>query len=125
MDAEGRKRAAVQFLQLVVAGQIEKAYQKHVDLGGKHHNISVPAGFPALQTSMIENHAMFPSKQLVVQHVLGEKEFVAVHSRVVLTPDGEGLQTFHLFRFQDDKIVELWDCGQQVPADSPNEDGVF
>jgi hypothetical protein len=31
----------------------------------------------------------------------------------------------HLFRFQGDKVVEMWDLGQAVPADSPNQDGIF
>jgi len=31
----------------------------------------------------------------------------------------------HVFRFHSDKIVEMWDCGQPVPVDSPNKDGVF
>jgi len=30
-----------------------------------------------------------------------------------------------LFRFEDGKIVELWDFGQPVPAESPNTDGLF
>ena len=57
-----RKQAAVRFLELVVAGQIETAYQKYVDSGGRHHNPFFPAGFPALQKAMIENHVQFPSK---------------------------------------------------------------
>ncbi|HME53329.1 MAG TPA: nuclear transport factor 2 family protein [Candidatus Lokiarchaeia archaeon] len=125
MDIEGRKQASVQFLKLIVAGQIEKAYQKYVDLGGKHHNTSCSSGFPALQESMIDNHALFPNKRLVVEHVLGDKEYVAVHSHITLNPGGMELQTVHVFRFHADKIVELWDCGQEVPADSPNEDGAF
>lgn len=31
----------------------------------------------------------------------------------------------HLLRFRGGKIVEIWDCGQPVPADSPNSDGAF
>ena len=29
------------------------------------------------------------------------------------------------FRFQGDRIVELWDLGQPVPEKSPNENGMF
>jgi predicted SnoaL-like aldol condensation-catalyzing enzyme len=31
----------------------------------------------------------------------------------------------HIFRFRGDKIVELWDLGQEVPESSPNENGMF
>jgi len=31
----------------------------------------------------------------------------------------------HLFRFEGDHIVELWDIGQPVPAESVNTNGMF
>ncbi|KPQ44042.1 MAG: SnoaL-like domain protein [Candidatus Methanoperedens nitroreducens] len=124
-DTRARKQAAVQFLQLVVAGHIDEAYQKHVDLQGKHHNPFFPAGFPALRKAMNENHIQFPDKQLMVKNVLGDGDLVAVHSHIVLQPGETGMASVHLFRFRGDKIVEMWDCGQPVPADSPNKDWVF
>ncbi len=124
-DTRARKQAAVQFLQLVVAGHIDEAYQKHVDLQGKHHNPFFPAGFPGLRKAMNENHIQFPDKQLMVKNVLGDGDLVAVHSHIVLQPGETGMASVHLFRFRGDKIVEMWDCGQPVPADSPNKDGVF
>jgi predicted SnoaL-like aldol condensation-catalyzing enzyme len=63
-----------------VAGRIDEAYQKHVDLKGKHNNPYCPAGFPALKKAMIENQVQFPSKQLRVKNVLGNGDLVAVHS---------------------------------------------
>ena len=124
-NTQTRKRIAVQFLQLVVAGSIDEAYEKHVDLGGKHHNPSSPAGFPSLKKAMIENHGRFPNKQIIVKNVLGDGDRVAVHSQIVLRVGEPGLAAVHLFRFHGDRIVEMWDCVQPVPADSPNDDGVF
>lgn len=115
----------MQFLQLVVSGRIDEAYQMHIDMNGKHHNPFFPAGFPALKRGMIENHAQFPTKQLVVKNVLGDGDMVAVHSHIVLRPGEPGIAAVHLFRFQDNRIVEMWDCGQPVPADSPNSDEMF
>ncbi len=40
-------------------------------------------------------------------------------------PDDLGVATLHLFRFEDGMIVELWDFGQPVPAESSNADGIF
>jgi predicted SnoaL-like aldol condensation-catalyzing enzyme len=123
--AQGHKQAAVAFLQLVVEGRIAEAYRTYVDLQGKHHNPFFPAGFPALQKAMIENHVQFPGKRLTVRNVLGDGDRVAVHSRLVLRPGEPGMSVVHVFRFQGDRIVEMWDCGQPVPPDSPNEDGAF
>ncbi len=119
------KKTAVEFLQLVEEGRIDEAYEKHVDMQGKHHNPLFPAGFPALKRAMVENHAQFPHKQLTVQHVLGDGDLVMVHSHIVPSPGVKGVTAVHLFRFQGDRIAELWDLGQPVPADSPNQDGMF
>jgi len=124
-QTEARRQAAKQFLQLVVAGQIDEAYQRHVDPSGKHHNPLFAEGFPALKKAMIENHVQLPKKQLLVKNVLSDGDFVAVHSQIVLRPGESSVATVHLFRFSGDKIVEMWDVGQPVPADSPNQDGAF
>ena len=112
-------------MQLIAEGRIDEAYDKHVDLHGKHHNPFFPAGFPALKKAMVENHVQFPSKQLIVKNVLGDGDMVAVHSHIVPRPDETGIEAVHLFRFYSGRIIEMWDCGQPVPPDSPNKDGVF
>jgi len=124
-QTEARRQAAKQFLELVVAGEIDEAYQRHVDLSGKHHNPFFAEGFPALKKAMIENHVQFPNKQLLVKNVLNDGYLVAVHSQIVLRPGEPGVATVHLFRFDGDKIVEMWDVGQPVPRDCPNHDGAF
>jgi predicted SnoaL-like aldol condensation-catalyzing enzyme len=120
-----RKNAAVDFLQMVVRGEFDKAYGKHMAHGGVHHNPYFAAGFEALKQGMKDNHAQFPSKSIAVKSVIGEGDLVAVHSQVVLKPGTPGLAAVHIFRFKGDKVVELWDVAQEVPASSPNKDGMF
>ncbi len=122
---QSRKEMAIEFLRLVIAGRIGEAYEKYVDMAGKHHNPYFPAGFQALQKAMVENHLQFPAKQYAMKNVLGNGNLVAVHGRIALRPGDAGIAVVHLFRFQDDKIVEMWDIGQPVPTDSPNRGGMF
>jgi predicted SnoaL-like aldol condensation-catalyzing enzyme len=122
---DDHKHTALEFLELVVAGNIDEAYEKYVDMQGKHHNPFFAAGFPALKKAMIENHTQMPEKRITVQNALAEGDRVAVHSELILTPGGDRMAVVHIFRFGNNKIVEMWDCGQQVPADSPNTDGAF
>jgi len=122
---QARRQAAVEFLQLVVAGRIDEAYEKHVNMQGKHHNPFFAAGFPALRKAMFENHVQMPNKQIIIKHVLCDGDLVAVHSHLVPRPGEPGMVTLHLFRFEGTRVVELWDMGQPLPADSPNTDGVF
>jgi predicted SnoaL-like aldol condensation-catalyzing enzyme len=124
-DILTHKQEAVQFLELIVAGKIDEAYRKYVDIRGKHHNPFFPADFPALKKAMIENHAQFPNKQLKVKNVIGDSDLVDVHSHFVLRPGETCISAMHLFRFEGNRIVEMWDCGQPLPADSPNKDGAF
>lgn len=119
------KQSAVDFLRLVVAGQIDEAYQKYVDMQGVHHNPFFPAGFSQLMKAMIENHTQFPHKQIMVKHVLADEDLVAVHSNLVLKAGEPGMTVVHIFRFNAGRIVEMWDIGQTVPADSPNQSGAF
>jgi len=42
-----------------------------------------------------------------------------------LKPDMPEIAAVHIVRFDGDRIVEMWDVGQQVPAESPNENGMF
>jgi predicted SnoaL-like aldol condensation-catalyzing enzyme len=125
MHTRARKQAAVEFLQLIVAGRIDEAYEKHVDMQGKHHNPFFHTGFPALKEAMIENHVQFPGKQLTVKNVISDGDLVAVYSHIVLRAGETGVAAVHLFRFHGDKIVEMWDSSQPVPVESPNKDGAF
>ncbi len=109
------KNSAVEFLQMVIAGDIDAAYEKYVDMQGTHHNVHTPAGFEALRTGMKEAHLQFPQKQFTIEQVLGDENLVAVHSHLLLTKDGPDLAVVHLFRFDEGKIVELWDVAQANP----------
>jgi predicted SnoaL-like aldol condensation-catalyzing enzyme len=124
-SSQAHKQAAVDYLQLIIAGKIDEAYARYVDMQGKHHNPFFAAGFPALKQAMIENQVQLPHKQIAIKNVLGDGDMVTVHSHIMPSPGGTGMAAVHLFRFRGDKIVEMWDVGQPVPADSPNSDGAF
>jgi len=122
---DAHKQSSLDFLKLVVAGKIDEAYSNHVDMNGKHHNPFFAAGFPALQKGMKENHSQFPDKKMNVKNVLADGDVVAVHSEIVMSPGGDRMTIVHIHRYHENKIVELWDCGQVIPPDSPNKDGAF
>jgi predicted SnoaL-like aldol condensation-catalyzing enzyme len=107
------KEMAVNFLQLVIAGNIDDAYEKYVDMQGEHHNPYFPADFPALKEAMKENHQQFPNKLFDIQHVIAEGNMAASHS--ILRMGEKQLAVVHLFRFENGKIVEMWDVAQEIP----------
>lgn len=119
------KTSALQFLDLMSSGQIDEAYDRFASPNGKHHGPHFPAGFEALKEAMKQSHQHFPQKRAVVKHAIGEEDMVAVHLHVVLTPGDLGFAIVYLFRFEDGKIVEMWDFTQPILDDSPNTDGPF
>jgi len=124
-NLETQKESALDFLQLVVAGSIDDAYNNYVNMHGKHHNVYYSAEFTSLKQGMIENHSQFPNKRLMVKNVVGEGNLVVVHSNIIMKTGEPGIAVVHLFRFEAGKIVEMWDIGQQIPIDSPNRLGAF
>ena len=119
------KAIAVEFLQLAAAGRAPTAFERYAAPGFRHHNVHVNAGADALRDAMQANAAQFPDKVLEVQRALEDGSLVAVHSRVTMGRNGPTVTVAHIFRFEADRIVELWDIGQPVPPDSPNADGAF
>ena len=78
-SCEKNKKTATAFLESILVGKIDEAYDKYVDMGGKHHNIFTPAGFVALEKGMMDADTQFPNKKFKIQHVLGDEDLVAVH----------------------------------------------
>jgi predicted SnoaL-like aldol condensation-catalyzing enzyme len=72
---------------------------------------------------MEENEERFSNKSLAIHRVLEDGNLVAVHSNVKM--NDLNIAVVHIFRFENDLIVELWDLGQPVPENSPNENGMF
>jgi predicted SnoaL-like aldol condensation-catalyzing enzyme len=119
------KDAAVSFLHLAASGKVREAFQKHTGSNFKHHNPFFRSDTESLLVAMEENAAQNPGKILEVKHALEEGDLVAVHSWVRMKPGDRGIAVVHIFRFEDGRIVELWDLGQPVPENSPNENGMF
>jgi predicted SnoaL-like aldol condensation-catalyzing enzyme len=119
------KEKAVSFLQLVASGKVRKAYLSHIGPGFCHHNPFFRGDADSLMLAMEENAVKNPHKILEVKRAIEENDIVAVHSHVKQNPEDIGVAVVHIFRFQDDRIVELWDIGQPIQENSPNENGMF
>jgi predicted SnoaL-like aldol condensation-catalyzing enzyme len=125
MNTLSHKNIAVNFLNLVTKGNIREAYKTYTSSTFIHHNPHFKGDRESLAQAMEENHNLFPNKTYEVKHVLEDDDLVAVHGRVQLFEGGKTIAVVHIFRFEDDKIVELWDVGQEIPQDSLNEQGMF
>ena len=116
---------AVAFLQLASSVNAREAYRKYVHPQFRHHNPYFKGDRNSLLTGMEENAAQFPNKVFEVVRTLEDGNFVVVHGKVRLNPDMPEIALMHIFRFDGDLIIEEWEAAQEVPQESPNENGMF
>jgi predicted SnoaL-like aldol condensation-catalyzing enzyme len=119
------KEQAKSFLQLVASGKVREAYQEYIGPDFCHHNAYFRGDADSLMLAMEESAKMSPDKTFDIKHVIEENDLVVVHSHLKQKPEDIGVAVVHICRFQNDKIVEMWDLGQPIPEDSPNENGMF
>ncbi len=120
-----KKEKALHFLQLAAKGDSREAFGLYMSPGFKHHNVYFPGDGKTIMLAMEDSAKHNPGKIFEVQRALEDDELVAVHSRVRQSPEERGYAVIHIFRFEDDKIAEMWDFGQEVPEDMINENGMF
>jgi predicted SnoaL-like aldol condensation-catalyzing enzyme len=122
---ESKKDIAVLFLQLASSGNSRQAFRKHVHPQFSHHNPYFKGDRESLLTGMEESALQFPKKDFEVVRTLEDGDFVVVHGKVRLNPDMPEIALIHIFRFDGDLIIEEWEAAQEVPQESPNENGMF
>jgi predicted SnoaL-like aldol condensation-catalyzing enzyme len=121
-----RKEAARKLLEMASAGEVEEAYARFIAPAFIHHNMYFKGDRESLKSAMAEAHAKSPNKRIDVKRVFEDGDFVITHSLVVRQDPAEpDIAVVHIFRFSGDKVVELWDLGQLLSKDSPNENGAF
>jgi len=120
-----RKETAVSFLQLAGAGRVREAFERHVAPNFVHHNPYFKGDAESLKFGMEQSYKQFPNKVLEVKQVLEEGDLVAVHMRIQLALGQQDYAVIHIFRFEGDRIAEIWEAGQMVPENLVNENGMF
>lgn len=119
------KEIAVNFLNGVASGDVFASYEKYASIEFKHHNMHYKGDLISLRNGMYQSQQKFPHKTLEIKQVIAEGDSVMIHSHVRLDPNELGFILAHIFKIQDGKIIELWDFGQAIPEDSPNQNGAF
>jgi len=125
MPMQSHKNIAREFLEMASSGRVREAYEKYVSADFFHHNAYFKGDRETLLTGMEESDKKFPGKICQIKRQLEDADLVATHSRIKLAPDKPDMAVVHIIRFAGNKIVEMWDVAQEIPKDSPNENGVF
>ena len=116
---------ATSFLQMCASGDVRAAYDRHVSRDFTHHNAWFPGDRESLLQAMEDSAKAEPNKSFEVKQVIDGGDRVAVLSHLVRAGAGLEYAVVHVARFEDGKIVELWDLAQEIPKQSPNANGMF
>jgi predicted SnoaL-like aldol condensation-catalyzing enzyme len=122
--ASSRKASAELFLKLACS-DVARAYRDLTVPNFRHHNVWFPSDAESLKQGMEENLRQHPQKTIEIKQSIEEGDRVAVMSHVTFGPGDRGYALAHFFRFEGDRIAELWDMAQEIPQDSPNTSGPF
>ena len=118
------KEIATSFLKLASSVNVREAYSKYVHRDFIHHNIYFKGDRESLLVAMEENAQQFPDKKYETLRTLEEGDLVVVHGKVSFE-SGAVFSLIHIFRFEDDQIIEEWEASQEELKDSPNRNGLF
>jgi predicted SnoaL-like aldol condensation-catalyzing enzyme len=114
---------ATSFLQLAASGNVREAYEKFVAPNFTHHNQYFKGDRQSLLEAMEGAAKNSPNISFSIKKIVEENNLVTTYSQV--TKENTEIAVFHMFRFEQNKIAELWDVGQQIMKDSPNTNGLF
>lgn len=120
-----KKEMASSFLKMVVDKKVKEAYEKFISAKFIHHNQYFKGNRQSLMVAMEENNKKNPNKSLEIKRLYEDGDTVITLSHVKPNPEDLGVALVHIFRFENEKVVELWDQGQPLIKDSPNENGSF
>ena len=120
------KEAAKSFLTMAGLGRVQEAYDRYVAPSFIHHNQYFKGDRQSLLTAMEEASKTQPNRSIQINRVYEDGDTVITHSLVTRQdPTAPKIAVVHIFRFEHDRIAELWDLGQPISKDSPNENGMF
>lgn len=119
------KEISENFLILCASGKAKEAYAKYIAKDFVHHNPYFHGDAQSLLNGMEKNAIDNPDKIFEIQRSAQDGNIVFVHSKVRMNPSHQGIAVVHIFRFNADLIVELWDVGQPAPENMINKMGMF
>ncbi|HIQ99814.1 MAG TPA: ester cyclase [Candidatus Scybalocola faecavium] len=121
------KEIVMEFVKVVFNGKDLSVVDKYMKDDYKQHNPTVAqgkAGF--IDFAQNRFFKMFPDLELRIKHVYEDGDIVVCHHHAVLKKGEVENIVFDVFRLEDGKLAEHWDCIQHLtPEQIPDADRFF
>ncbi len=89
------------------------------------HSPLAATGSRGLKDFLDWARARSPNAEHRVKRLFVDGDYVIAHVHVIINPGDRGNAVVDIFRIADGRIAEHWDVGQEVPASSANDNGIF
>src|SRR5262245_28266533 len=94
-------------------GNVRAAYEEFIAPEFIHHNQYFKGDRKSLLLAMEEASQKSPNQSIDVKHCYEDGDTVITHSLVTrVNIEEPAIAVVHIFRFKDNRVVELWDVGQ-------------
>ena len=124
-DVTVNKRNAIAFYRTAYLGEPAKAVDLYVGDQYIQHNPLVDDGPQAFIDYFTAMADQYPGKTIDFVRAVAEGELVALHTHQTW-PGDQQYVTMDFFRFDDNgKIVEHWDCIQEVPKETKSGNPMY
>ena len=74
---------------------------------------------------MIEAHNTSPNLSITTKYCYEDTAAQTVITHSLVRKKDMDIAVAHIFKFKNDKVIELWDLGQIIDPECPNEQGMF
>lgn len=119
------KANAIAFYKTAYEGNPKAAIEKYVGEEYIQHNPDVANGTQGFIDYFERMQKEYPNKSIAFVRCIAEGDLVALHTHQTW-PGNDEYVTMDFFRFDDHgKICEHWDCIQQIPKSSANENTMY
>ncbi|MFW9849977.1 MAG: ester cyclase [Candidatus Thorarchaeota archaeon] len=125
MAQSSNRKIAISFLNLVIQDKVREAYDRYVSQNLIHHNPYFEGTREALFEAMDADSKENPNKIIDIKMIIEEEKLVTIYSHIKQTSDSLGFAAVHIFRIENNQIVEMWDVVHVITDDSPNNHGMF
>lgn len=119
-----KKEIAKDFLIKCSDGKSREAFKLYVGKQFKHHNPYFKSDADSLMTAMEESSKTSPNENFEVKQIIQNGNTLALHSYIKSSENME-YAVVHILKFENKKIIEMWDVIQSFPEIIENENGMF
>lgn len=119
------KEISKDFLTLCAFGNSREAFKLYVGKKFKHHNPYFKGDAASLMLAMEENAKENSNEIFEVKQIIQDGDLVALHSYIKQAENNLDIAVVHILKFENEKIIEMWDIINPFPENIINENGMF